>query len=105
MIKVTTEPTSEPVDADYIKDYLHWIDTDTATDAIITDYITAAREEIEKQTNISLVSKSYSQWVYPENMDNYSVNLLYPPHHTIDEIVRINSQGTETSLTLNSGYS
>lgn len=104
MIKVTTETISEPLDVDYIKDYLHWIDTDAATDAIITDYISAAREEIEKQANLSLVSKSYSQWVYPENLQKRSIDLMHPPHHTIDEVVRIDGEGNETVLALNNGY-
>lgn len=105
MIKITKEPTSEPVTKDYVKKVLHWIDTDTDTDTVIEDYITAAREEIEKQANLSLASKSYSQWIYPENIEGYSINLMYPPHHTIDKVVRIDSDGTETALTLNSGYS
>ncbi len=104
MIKITTQPAAEPIEVDYVKSILHWIDTDASTDNVISDYITAAREEIEKQANLSLVSKSYSQWIYPENLQDYSINLLYPPHHTIDSVVRIDSEGEETELTLNSGY-
>ncbi len=105
MIKITTQPTSEPLEVDYVKSFLHWVDTDASLDAVISDYITAAREEIEKQANLSLASKSYSQWIYPENMEDYSINLLYPPHHSIDTVVRIDEEGTETTLALNSGYS
>jgi len=101
MIKVTTEPT-EPIDVDYVKKILHWIDTDTSTETVLADYITAAREAIERQTNLSLVSKSYSQWIYPENLEGYSINLMFPPHHTVDKVVRI-EDGEETELV--SGYS
>jgi len=104
MIKITTQPTTEPVDVDYVKSILHWIDTDTSTEAVIADYITAAREEIEKRINVSLVSKTYRQWVYPENMQDKSINLAYPPHHEVVEVVRIAEDGDETTLTLNSGY-
>ena len=104
MIKITTAPVSEPIEVDYVKTYLHWIDTDDSLDAIISDYIAAAREEIEKQANLSLVSKTYSQWIYPENMQDYEIDLLRPPHHTIDKVVSIAGDGTETELTEGDGY-
>ena len=104
MIKVTTEAESEPIEVSYVKSILHWIDTDADFETVMDDYIKAAREEIEKQANLSLVSKSYSQWIYPENLQERSINLMYPPHHTIDKVVRIDEEGTETTLTLNSGY-
>ena len=53
MIKITTEPTQEPIEVDYVKSVLHWIDTDASTDVVISDYIKAAREEIEKQSSSS----------------------------------------------------
>lgn len=104
MIKETTDTTSEPVEVEYVKSVLHWIDTDASIDVVISDYIKAAREEIEKQANISLVPKSYSQWIYPENLEGYSINLMHPPHYKIEKVVRIASDGEETVLTLNSGY-
>jgi len=104
MIKITKEPTQEPIEVDYVKSVLHWIDTNASADVVISDYIKAAREEIEKQTNLSLVPKSYSQWVYPENLEGYSLDLMHPPHYLVEKVVRIDSQGNEAELTLNSGY-
>lgn len=104
MIKITAQPAAEPISVDYVKEYLHWNDTDSGAEMIIGDYITAAREEIEKHTNLSLVEKSYSQWVKEENMFDGKVNLLYPPHYSIESVVKINDDGTETVKTRGSGY-
>lgn len=104
MIKITTKPAPEPIEIEFVKAILHWVDTDANLEAVINEYITAAREEIEKQANLSLVPKSYSQWIYPENLQDKAINLMYPPHHSVDKVVRIDSEGNETELMLNSGY-
>ncbi|MFO8021010.1 MAG: hypothetical protein R6U65_00985 [Perlabentimonas sp.] len=104
MIKITAQPVAEPVSVDFVKDYLHWLDTDAGTENIISYYITAAREEIEKHTNLSLVEKTYSQWVKESNMMDLKIDLFYPPHYEIVKVVKISDSGEETTKTRGSGY-
>jgi len=103
MIQAVSTPT-EPVTADYVKNYLHWNDFTSDMDAILDDYITAAREMIEKSLNASLAEKTYKMWFEWEDLIDGKIRLLYPPHTSITSFKGIDRENNETNLTVGDDY-
>lgn len=95
---VTTQADSEPVDVTYIRNYLHWIDTDQSTESILKDYIKAARELFEKVLNISLVEMTYEVSFFPEEIISGYFELPFFPQKTVKSVHKV-YEGQETEVT------
>lgn len=104
-IKVITDISTEPVLLAAAKNHMKaTYGTDTTEDALINSMITAARELIEKRANRTLAEKTIELLFRNDEITGRKVRLPYGPHGDITFVKRVDQEGTETSLTLNSGY-
>lgn len=102
--KVTTGPTSEPIEVAEAKT---WLKVDTsADDSLITSLIAATREHIESTTGLALFTQTIQEkldgWPYYDDVTNpFQVfHLLRYPVQSISSITYTDSDGS--SQTLNS---
>ena len=58
--QITTQPAVEPVDLNDVKRQLNIDTSDTTDDTLLTDYITAARREVENKLNRTLITTEYT---------------------------------------------
>ena len=99
--KVTTDITTEPVSTAEAKLYCKV--QDTADDTLFTLLISSARRMLEKYTMTSFAKKTiHATWV--ETPKDNIIELPYGPIISIDKIYRIDEEGNEEELTLNSDY-
>ena len=100
-IRVTTDITTEPVTVAEAKNYCKV--TGSQDDSLITLLITSARKALEKYTQSTFAHKHISAtWVVmPED---WVIELPYGPHSAVSKVYRIDDQGTETELTVNTDY-
>ena len=99
--RVITDIVTEPVSVAEAKLYCKV--QDTADDALFPVLITSARRMLEKYTMTSFAEKTlHATWVEVPRT-NY-VELPYGPIISIDKMYRIDHEGTEEELTLNSDY-
>jgi len=99
--RVTTDIVTEPVSVAEAKLYCKV--QDTADDTLFSTLITSARRMLEKYTMTSFEEKTiHATWVEVPKQ-NY-VELPYGPIISVDHIYRIDEEGTEEELTLNSDY-
>lgn len=98
-LKVKTPATSLPFSVKYIRDYLHWIDTDVSTEMIIEDYIKTAVELFESVLNTSITAKTYVMSFYTSAMIGRSVELLRPPNTEVVSLSFTDNAGNETEIT------
>jgi len=99
--RVTTDIVTEPVSVAEAKLYCKV--QDTADDTLFSTLITSARRMLEKYTMTSFAEKTiHATWVEVPKQ-NY-VELPYGPIISVDHIYRIDEEGTEEELTLNSDY-
>jgi uncharacterized phiE125 gp8 family phage protein len=104
MIQVVTSPTSEPLNAQYVKNYLHWDDFTDDMTTILEDYISAARELLEKHLNVSFVKKTYKMWLDRDQLIDSKVTLLYPPHTSVVSVKGMDSEGNLEELSKDEDY-
>lgn len=90
-VKVITDVTTEPVTLAEVKDYCQ-IDADySAKDSILNLYITAAREKLEKELNLSFAPKTLMlQW------DGSHLDIPYGPVSEIDSLHPSNDETVNT---------
>lgn len=99
--RIITDIVIEPVSVAEAKLYCKV--QDTADDTLFSTLITSARRMLEKYTSCSFAEKTiHATWVEVPKQ-NY-VELPYGPIIAIDKIYRIDHEGTEEELTLNSDY-
>ena len=98
-IQTTTDTGAEPVNVEEVKEYIGL--TGSAKDGELQLIIAAAREAVERKYLISLKPKTYTVYVFNPGT---IIDIPYPPTESITGVVSIDSEGTETSLTLNTGY-
>ena len=99
--RVITDIVTEPVSVAEAKLYCKV--QDTADDALFPVLITSARRMLEKYTMTSFAEKTlHATWVEVPRT-NY-VELPYGPVISIDHIYRIDHEGNEEELVLNSDY-
>ena len=99
--RVYTDLASEPVTSEEAKNFCKV--TGTQDDALFAILISAARQSLEKYTNSSFVEKTiHATWIKPP--DNMEFELPYGPHIAVSKVYRIDSEGTETALTVNTDY-
>lgn len=99
--RVITDIVTEPVSVAEAKLYCKV--QDMADDALFPVLITSARRMLEKYTMTSFAQKTlHATWV--ETPGDNIIELPYGPIIAIDKIYRIDHEGTEEELTLNSDY-
>jgi uncharacterized phiE125 gp8 family phage protein len=92
-VVVTTPPAELPVTIEEVKEYLKF-DQDI-DDQIILRLISAVTHSSEKYTGLSFVTKTLT--VLGDNWN--CEELPYGPHQSIESVVRVNYDNTETTLT------
>jgi uncharacterized phiE125 gp8 family phage protein len=103
-VKVSADVSIEPVSLDDMKQHIKWDDTDGAEDARILSMVKAARTLIEKRLNLSLGPKTLKIFFHRDDLADNIVVLPYGPHGTISEFVKIDREGNETAMVLNTDY-
>ena len=99
--RVITDIVTEPVSVAEAKLYCKV--QDMADDALFPVLITSARRMLEKYTMTSFAQKTlHATWV--ETPKDNVIELPYGPIISIDKVYRIDHEGTEEELTLNSDY-
>lgn len=89
--KVVTEPTFEPFELQFVKDYLK-VHTE-ADDAFIDFIISAARIKAEQYTGISICKKKIEQ-----RFDRFEILLAVGNVKTVDSITYINTEGDTSTV-------
>ena len=98
---IDTDVTAEPVSLTEAKLYCKI--SGTGDDTLISQLIKTAREQIETYTGRSLAEKTY--YVEYDKIDNGQyINLPCMPIKSVSSVVTVDSEGTETALTLKSEY-
>jgi len=99
--RVITDLSTEPVSLAEAK--LFCKVSDTADDSLFTILIKAARRALEKYTSSSFGEKTiHATWI--ETPADNLLEIPYGPVISIDKVYRIDEEGTEEELTLNSDY-
>lgn len=99
--KATTGPSEEPLNLAKVKTHLRV--THTSEDSLIRDMITAAREEVEKYCNISLIEQTITEVFNcfpeyrPEN-PNANLWLSVSPLISIESINYTDTDGQDQTL-------
>jgi uncharacterized phiE125 gp8 family phage protein len=100
-VRVKTDITSEPVSASEAK--LFTKVTGTAEDTMFTILISSARQALEKYTASSFAEKTlHATWV--KMPDDNELELPYGPVIAVSKVYKIDDEGTETELVLNTDY-
>ena len=104
-IKVITDITTEPVTLAQARQWVNFDDTSDDEDARITSLVTSARELIEKECNVTMAQKVLQAYYHKDEIDqDRRFPLPYGPHKSIDEFVKVDIEGNETTLVENTGY-
>ena len=104
-IKVTSDISTEPVLLAAAKNHMKAsYGTDTTEDALINSMITAARELIEKEADITMAQKTLEIFFHGDEIRGKRVKLPAGPHGTITSVARIDDNGDSTTLTENTDY-
>lgn len=93
-IKLTTAPATEPVDLTTAK--LHCRVTSSAQDALITQIIQAAREQVEYDTGLSLMSQTLTMYLdeFPEDL----IELTQGPVQSVTSVKYYDAANTLQTL-------
>jgi len=83
-IKIFTAPTIEPVTLAELKTYMRM--DSTAYDTMLTSYITACREAVERHTGRTFISTTYELYLDEFPSDNGYIELIYPPVQSVSSI-------------------
>lgn len=92
-IKVSTPPATEPVTVPELKTYMSL--DGTAFDVMLSGFITACRDAIEKHSGRTFISTSYEMY-----FDRFPgcIELMRPPVQSVTSIYYVNVDGVETLL-------
>ena len=100
-VRIVTDMTAEPVELSEVKNFCKV--TGTQDDALITLLTTSARKALEKYTSSSFGGKTIHAY-WQQIPGDWIVELPYGPIISVDAIYKIDEQGTEEALTLNTDY-
>ena len=104
-LRTITDLSSEPVTLAVVKNRIKAkYGTDATEDAEINSMIKAARQMIELYCDLSLGSKVIEIFYHADEVSAKRVRLPAGPHSVMTSVKRINQEGTETALTLNTDY-
>ena len=101
-VNVTTDAVSEPISTAEAKAFLRVDGSDE--DTLIDECVSAARRYAEEYTQRSFTAKTYTALFSDLQKWEDEFDLPYPPTASITSVHRVNSEGTETELVLNTGY-
>jgi len=82
--RVSTVPAVEPVTLAELKTFAR-IDS-TTYDTMLTSYITACREALEKHTGRTFITTTYELYFDKFPLNNSEIKLIYPPVQSISSI-------------------
>jgi uncharacterized phiE125 gp8 family phage protein len=100
-VRIKTDLTTEPVTSAEAK--LWCKVTGSTEDSVFTILITSARQALEKYTACSFAEKTiHATWV--EMPEDNELELPYGPVISVDKIYKIDEEGTEEELVLNTDY-
>jgi uncharacterized phiE125 gp8 family phage protein len=100
-VRIKTDLTTEPVTSAEAKLFCKVVGT--TEDSVFTILITSARQELEKYTASSFAEKTiHATWIkMPEDNE---LELPYGPVISVDKVYKIDEEGTEEELVLNTDY-
>jgi uncharacterized phiE125 gp8 family phage protein len=100
-IRTVTDLATEPVTLAEAKAWCKV--TGTEDEDILTMLITSCRQALEEYTASSFAEKTiHATWIKPP--EDMEFELPYGPHISVDKVYRIDAEGTETELTVNTDY-
>ena len=99
-IKITTQPTSEPITLDEAKEHLHIVHSNE--DVFITGLIMAARIHCENIARRAFVTRSYT--AYSDCWPRYVFELPYPPLVSVTSIKYYDDEGSAAATFSSSNY-
>jgi uncharacterized phiE125 gp8 family phage protein len=101
-VRIYTDLTTEPVSLTEAKAICR-APSGTQDDALLAILIKSARQSLEQYTQSSFASKKiHATWIESPKDDIFEIP--YGPIISIDAVYRIDEEGTEELLTLNSDY-
>lgn len=92
---------TEPVTYEEVKSYLRL--SNDLEQSMINEMIVGAREFAEEYCGRAFVAKTVTQYVSELDGDT-EFDLVIGPVDSISSVVKVDEEGTETALTLNSSY-
>jgi uncharacterized phiE125 gp8 family phage protein len=100
-VRVKTDLSTEPVTSAEAKLFAKI--PGTTEDSLVTIFISAARQALEKYTASSFAEKTlHATWI--KLPDDNELELPYGPVIAVSKVYKIDEEGTETELTLNTDY-
>lgn len=91
----TQTPTFEPLNASDTADHIR-ASNDSATVALIEDYLRAAREWIEGEVNVALCQRT--AYLYLDMFPQWAIEIRVPPLQSVTSIVYLDAAGDSQTL-------
>jgi uncharacterized phiE125 gp8 family phage protein len=100
-VRIKTDITAEPVSTTEAKLYCKV--TGSTEDTVFSELITTARQLVEKYLSISVAEKTiHAHWI--QMPDDNELELPYGPVIAVSKVYKIDEEGTEEELVLNTDY-
>jgi uncharacterized phiE125 gp8 family phage protein len=103
-VKLINESAVEPIDPVFIANFVKFDDENTAETELIASLTKAARQAIENFCQRALVEKTYVVDFDADDMDGDYFTLPFAPISSVESVIAISEDGTETEYTLNVDY-
>ena len=100
-IRIKTDLEAEPLSLIVMSQFLKYEDNQTAENTLISSMISSVRTILEQRTGLVFASKTFEVHFDPSD---YPFVIPVYPIISVDSMVAIDYQGTETDLTLNTDY-
>ena len=100
-IRIKTDLEAEPLTLAVMSQFLKYEDNQTAENTLISSMISSVRTILEQRTGLVFASKTFEVHFDPSD---YPFVIPVYPIISVDSMVAIDYQGTETDLTLNTDY-
>ena len=96
-LKISTEPTVEPVSLALAKSHMRLDDDEQSEDTLINGYITTARKDCEKFQNRSYITQTWELWL-DEWPDEDYIELPMPPLQSVTSVKYYDTDDTAHTL-------
>jgi uncharacterized phiE125 gp8 family phage protein len=104
-VKVVTDVTSEPLTADYLKNYLKFDEDSSAETTLLASMAKAARIHGENYTERAFAEKTVLVSIHPDDLSEVGeYELPLAPQGTISAVKSYDLEGNETAKVLNTDY-
>ena len=100
-IRIKTDLEAEPLTLAVMSQFLKYEDNQTAENTLISSMISSIRTILEQRTGLVFAAKTFEVHFDPSD---YPFVIPVYPIISVDSMVAIDYQGTETDLTLNTDY-